>query len=342
MASPSGDIVFGEMLLTSTAVQQILVSGETVAILYSPSAEDENHIQLSICTVCTVAEKRNMIHWRTRLNGLSDAHLDMKIMISTNTDHLVLFEYVFIEKGYQEFHFTRFDSNGQFHSRGSLKATDTFNLWKLLEPSTPSDVNGCATVWSYYLLDVLTESGNPYKTLTQVQYDPQRNKLQLKTNQMAEVSRPKRLFFWKDVAYHSDHSHSTTIVDLSDNKTSSAATMCRSVYQDSWTPFNLGTELEICMFGDEDFLVIPCYSGFLTWCFNKDIKMHNEEDNYYAIHHQREIENGRELRRDRETKAIAHVSRQEEINLDVIGSVGSYHEFHKRQSEIESGDQAVL
>lgn len=261
----------------------------------------------------------------------------MKIMISTSTDHLVLFEQLSNKEGCHEFHFTRFDFNGQILSRGSLKGTDTVSLSRPLESPRPSDVNGCATVWSYFLPDQLKGTGNPGAKLTHVQYDPQQDELQLKTNRMASYLWPERLFVWKDVAYYSSHSYYMSIVDLSSGNTLDAATMGNSPCPHRWTPHNQGNELDMCMFGDEDFLVIACERGFLTWCFNKDTKMHNENSDY-AIHRQRAIEVSQKSQRDRERKAIAHVSGQEELNLEIIGSVGSRHEFHGRQTEIESGN----
>lgn len=67
--------------------------------------------------------------------------------------------------------------------------------------------------------------------------------------------------------------------------------------------------------GDENFIVSVCEGGFLAWCFNKDIKVAGEDEDY-ARHRQNMLRKRLEQQRIRDAKAIAHISEQ-------VGTVNS-------------------
>lgn len=83
-------------------------------------------------------------------------------------------------------------------------------------------------------------------------------------------------------------------------------------------------------FGDENFLVHVCDRGFPAWCFNEDTRM-EKGDKGYAHHSQVRMQKRLEERRVQDVKAIAHVSRQQETDVEVTGSGGKDRAFHGDQ-----------
>lgn len=61
--------------------------------------------------------------------------------------------------------------------------------------------------------------------------------------------------------------------------------------------------------GDENFIVSVCEGGYLAWCFDKEIEMVGEDEEY--AQHRRDVLRKRlERQRIRDAKAIAHISGQ--------------------------------
>lgn len=288
--------------LASTTVEKITASGNSVAILHSHSPRDSilaprTQAEMTIWTL----KNRESVECRARLQVLPfvlDPQHHIKIMIGTNADYLVLFERCHNPCG---FYFTRFSFDGRFHSKGSLEGGYTAAFSSNSGSLIPSDVGGCATIWWY------CHSYKMYAELIRVQYDPQQNQLQLKTNRILGWEWPKNLsslFFWKDIAYCREGSTSNLwILDLSINRVNFATNM--STTQDS--RLDRAPELtkshyhqwEKSLFGDEDFLVSINDRGFLAWCFNKDTKMKNE-CKVFAQYRQDEMQ-----KRRREAHSIA-------------------------------------
>ena len=325
--------------LASSTVERITASGETVAILHNRSPVDSMHVEVTLWTL----KSQKPIQCRARLQGLpigQATQYDVKIMIGTNTDYLVLFERCFKPKG---FYFTRFSFDGRVHSQGYLEGPDTTTFSRHSESLVPSDVGGCATIWSYGHLHEVEHPGSSLAELIRVEYDPQQNQLQLKTNSIPPWLWPRNtsdLFFWKDIVYFRELFPQLLILDLSNNEIHESATM--GTREDS--DFDQGEDLtgimyeehvlaESSFFGDEDFLVNVCDFGFLAWCFNKDTKLEDEDEDY-AQHRYDTTQERLGEQRVRDASAMAHVLRREEIDLEITGSVGNHRTFKEQENRL--------
>ena len=293
--------------LASTNVKKISASGDTVAILQSPSPEDDMQVWLTIWTM----KSNGIVHCRAKsprspLEQATDHQ--MKIMIGTDKDYVILFEQWLDAGGCLNYSYTRFCINGLLHSPASLRTPRITNLTTIVESSTTSDLDSSATVWSYYRSHYPDEpdvKGN-YVEFTRVQYSLQQNKLQLITRIIDHLSMECTSFFFrKDVTYYlSRHLGEFRIIDWSDDWCRSATTMCKKYARfASRAPGSLDPLL-----GDEKFLVLVCDRGFQAWCFDKDTKLSREYKGY-AQH--RETTMQERLKRNRvwDQKALARMSR---------------------------------
>ena len=326
--------------LTSTSVQGLTVSGDSVAILYDRSPSESMHVEMSIWT----PGRQNSVQCRVKLHGLPSGETsrhDRKIMIGTRKDCLVMFERC-VEL--RRFYFTRFGLDGQLQAQGSLEGFDETRFTRHSESSVPSDINGCAIVWSYIQDHTEAKESSSYDELVQIQYDPQRDELRLKRNVYRRTWWARTfssLFFWKDVAYCRSavlSEFSVMIFDLTEDSIKDAVTLGTSSDSFFSNPHGLRRTrslderyiMQTQFLGDEDFLINIDTSGFVIWCFNGNVKMAHE-DKDYAEHRQKDIQGRLEGRRELEAKRIAQVLKEEEIHLSIIGSVGSYHNLQKTE-----------
>lgn len=332
--------------LVSDSVEMITAVGDAIAILYSRSPEDSMQVEVTMWTL----KSKVSVQCRARLQELSfgqstrhDMERDIKIMLGTNTDYLVLFER---HSNPQGFHFTRFSLDGQIHSRGSLKGPDTDTLNNLSNSLMPSDVGGCATVWWSFCDRVIERDSNSKLTeLIRIQYEPQRNQLQLKRNPSRYWRQPSiaaDLFIWKDVVYYRDKYYfELKTLDLSTEDFAFAVTMSSTpimgskedqTFRQSYDQARIRNHpLESAFFGDENYLVNLCKHGFLAWCFNKDTKM-KWAGIEYAHRRQEEMQKRRKERQEWDALDMGQVLRSEQIKLDITGSVGTYRELQEGQN----------
>ena len=299
------DNEFQKFLLATSAVEKIYASGDTLAILHPPSQQDGTQVPLTVYMI----ESRQVIHFRARAQGLPlwrNVCHQMNIMIGTSEDYLVLFE-TWLEPGQcHHFSFNRFSLDGQIHSQGSLQEPITRNFTKSLNSPIALDVDGCLTIWSY---GTFYSQYRPTE-LMRVQYDPQQNKLQLKTNQikLGLPSHEEKVFFWKDVAcIRSPATLMTYITDLSKDEEQFCTAMEISDKSLLMSRMVVNRRLELDktpILGDGNFIVSVCEGGYVAWCFNKDIKMAGEDEGY-AQHRQIVMRERLERQRIRDAKAIA-------------------------------------
>lgn len=186
--------------LATSDVEKIYASGDTLAILHTPWL-DGTQVPLTIYMI----KSRQVVHCRARSKGFPlsrDSYHLMNIMIGPSEDYLVLFEQWNKPEETHHFAFTRFNLDGQIHSQGSLQEPIKGHIGVPRSFSTALDADGCTTIWSYRTSSYETV---PIR-LIRIQYDPQQNKLQLKTNQIKLKSTwsYEKAFFWKDVAYLRD------------------------------------------------------------------------------------------------------------------------------------------
>lgn len=318
--------------LASTAVQRIAASSDTVAILYHRSPSESVQAEMLIWSLHT----QNTVECRAELHGMATGETsrhDRKIMIGARSDYLVLFERC---NELRRFYFTRFGFDGGIQSQGSLEAFDTDEFSGHSGSSVPCDVNGYATVWSYSQYGETEKKSSGYLEIVQVQYDPRRDKLCFKRNRFRPSLQPtnmSNLFFWKSIAYCQPRRRANLrIFDLRNNLTRYPVTMNTTLDDGedlAADRYHITPEILYNSFrGDENFLINVGMSGFLIWCFAPDIEM-ADEDEEYAQHRRKEIQERSNRRRRRDKKAIARVSREEEIRLDVTGNVGNYQELQR-------------
>ena len=229
----------------------------------------------------------------------------MKIMIGTDKDYVILFEQWLDSGECLNYSHTRFGINGLLHSQASLRTPKITNLTTIAESSTTSDLDSSATVWSYYRAGKSDVKGN-YVEFTRVQYSLQQNKLQLITRIIDHcIMECTSFFFRKDVTYYrSRHLAEFRIIDWSDNWCRSATTMCKKYARfASRNPGSLDPLL-----GDEKFLVLVCDHGFQTWCFDKDTNLSREYKGY-AQHRETTLQERLKRNRVWDQKALARMSR---------------------------------
>lgn len=303
------DNEFQKFLLATSAVEKIYASGDTLAILHTPSQQDGTQVPLTVYMI----ESKQVIHCCARAQGLPlrrNVRHQMNIMIGTSEDYLVLFEKWFEPGQCHHFSFTRFSLDGQTHSQGSLQEPINGNSTQSLNSPIALDVNGCLTIWSYRTC----YGEGRHMELMRVQYDPQQNKLQLKTSEIKLwlAWDNGMVFFWKDVAcLRSGATPIPYIIDLSKDEpefcTKPMELSDKSLLS-SHMAVHRRTELaKNPILGDGNFIVSVCEGGYVAWCFNKDIKMAGEDEDY-AQHRQMLMRLRLERRRIRDAKAIAHIS----------------------------------
>lgn len=73
---------------------------------------------------------------------------------------------------------------------------------------------------------------------------------------------------------------------------------------------------ETPILGDENFIINVCEGGFLAWCFNKNIKMAGEDEDY-ARHRQDILRKRLEQQRIREAKRLQKLRNRERIDPEV-------------------------
>ena len=332
--------------LTSTSVDKLTASPSAVAILYDRSSEDDMQRALTIWTL----RGKIPIRCLTRphhLTGGQKSQRETKIMIGAKTDCIVVFEECFCD-GWR-IYFTRFDFDGQFQSQGFLQAPDTTSLTEpplsstfsdpddgatICLSSTSSDPDDGATIWSYCHCSAEEGSVSSYVELTRVQYDPQQDKLQLKTHRIMRKwwpRNPKDIFIWKDIAYYEEHNYTSDVpprlmmIDLSENE------IKRTVSMGEFHRSGFGSDPNFSFFGDENFLVSVCGSRFQAWSFNKRTEMTNGKVRY-ALYRRGRMDRRLEMQRAWDAEVMARVLRKEQINLEVTGSVGNYHAFQQTES----------
>lgn len=311
--------------LASKSVKAITTSGDTVAILsYDRSREDGMQVQVTIWTW----RSKKLIQCRAKLQGPPigrNLRHNIKIMIGTNQDYLVLFQRC---DSLRSFYFTRFNLDGQFHSQGSLEGPDTASFSRHSESLIPSDVGGYSTIWSYSHEQKVRETEDYCAELVLVQYDPQQNQLRLKANctRWLYPMENTKLSIWKDVIYYRREWYlGLEIRNLSTSHVNRAATM-----DEDFELSEMRASREI--FGDENFVVNLCDKGFLAWSFNKDTKF-KREDEKYAQNRQKKIQERRQLHQKCDAMKLERILRSEEFDLNITGSVGNYRAMQERENQ---------
>ena len=191
-------------------------------------------------------------------------------MIGAKIEYIIVFEECFNDRW--RIYFTRFGFEGRLQSQGFLQVPDTASLTEPLHSSIPSDPDVGTTIWSYCHCHAAEDSDSRYIELTHVQYDPQQDKLQLKTSRTMRKSwprNPRSSFIWKDIAYYVEPVYMSRffpqlrMIDLSENETKCNVSM---------GPYHqaiFGSNANFSFFGDESFLVGACSSNFQAWSFVK-------------------------------------------------------------------------
>lgn len=311
--------------LASNSVEKITTSGDTVAVLlYDRSREDGMQVDVTIWTL----KSKKSIQCRAKLQGPPigrDSRHDIKIMIGTSLEYLVLFERC---DSLRSFYFTRFSLDGQLHSQGSLEGPDTATFDRHSESLIPSDVGGYSTIWSYSRKQEVGGTDRECTELILVQYYPQQNQMRLNAEcipWMYPLNRAK-FSIWKHVIYYRTSVLSALrLCNLSTNQDNDATTMGRS-YQVS----NIRGNFEIL--SDENFIVNVSDQGFRAWCFNKDTRM-NRADETYAQHRQDEIQKRRQRYQEWDARNLRKILRSEEIDLDITGTVRTYRALQERENQ---------
>ena len=309
--------------LTSTSVDKLAASASAVAILYDRSSQDTMQRELTIWTL----RGKIPIQCHTRpkhLTGDKTFQRETKIMIGTKIDYVAVIEECFNEGWCM--YLARFGFDGRLQSQVFLPVPATAGLTGPLHSSLCSAPDDGTTIWSY----CHAAEASHYIELTHVQYDPQRGKLQLKTNRIMQKSgpkSPKSMFIWKDIAYYVECGlfPQLKMIDLSENKIKCTASM-GAYHQPTFR-----SDANFSFFGDENFLVCVCDGTFQAWSFNKYTRMTHKIGGY-ARYRQMRMDRRLERKRARDAEAMARILRQEEINLEVTGSVGNYHAFRRTES----------
>ena len=115
------------------------------------------------------------------------------------------------------------------------------------------------------------------------------------------------------------------MIDLSEHKTKCIVSMGAFHH-----PL-FGSNTNFSFFSDENFLVSVGGSCFQVWSLDKGTEMADEMTEY-ASHRRIMIHTRLERQRARNAEVMARVLRQEEIDLDINGSVGNDHAFQKTES----------
>ena len=320
-----------EFALTSKEVETMTASASAVAILYKRSSKNRMEKEMTIWTL----RSKIPIQCLTRphhLSGGQKSQRETKIMIGAKTDYVVVFQEYFDDRW--RIYFARFGFDGQLQSQGSLQVPDAASLNEPLRSSISLDSDDGVKIWSYCHCHAVENSDSGYIELTHVQYDPQQDRLQLKTNRIVRKLwpiNPRSIFIWKDIAYYVEPDNMNGLfpelrmIDLSENETKCTVNM-GEYHQPSFGSYTI-----FSFFGDEDLLVSVCGRVFQAWSFSKDVKITGGMDEY-ARHRRKKLDERLNRQRARDAEAMARLLRREQINFEVTGSVGNYYAFQQTGS----------
>ena len=307
-------------------MKSVTVSGETVAILYNPSLEGNKEIQMTLWTL----KNNNSVQCFVKLQGLPSkkaSRYEMKVIIDANEKHLVLFEQQLEIRKSLNFYFTRFDIHGRLHSQGSLQVPNITGSTVVFESPITSDESGCATICCFSQpLKVHDSSSTYYRQLGRIQYEPKQNNMHLKKNGGLHCSSdygPKTAFIWKKTVFLEDH-HSLDIIGPSKDTGEYNAFICIDKEYHSSSAI---------LFGDENFLVHVCESGFHAWCFNKGTKMRNEDVDY-RTRRQDHLQERVKHTRSWGVRDLERTSKKENLDLEFTGNMVKYRDLQQNKHQL--------
>ena len=278
--------------LNPTMVEKIVVAKETLAVLHKPLTSKTVQVGLTTWTL----DNRTSLHFIPSLHRSPEQALrpcDLKIMLDISGSSVNIFE-----REAQFVYFTRLNLEGRVQAEGTLRMPITEGYGKHSEESTPTNINGWATVWSYSNCRQLGRNTVTIEVV-RVQYELDRDVLRLKEDSFEIWAVPdliiSNIFFWNDIAYCQVRSYGCTflnIVDFSKSFMTSAFMgegmrftfgfqgSERRDRRDRREFLNSGDMLPSLFLGDERFLVNACQYGFLVWTFDKNHGMVKTDAGY--------------------------------------------------------------
>lgn len=231
--------------------------------------------------------------------------IENEILLTRDGKSILLFEDgpVF-GPGVGHVYFTRLNLKGEILASGGVGYPDTFyyDLQTLRTQTLAAE--SCSTIWAClkrqneYNIDTVFVSWK----LVRVIYDISQDQLVIKTQIIDGLDAGEQdvsgLFIWKDVAYcrgHSNDGFGVCVLDLTNSTCQLAEFHTEHINpwpfhcdQESVEEHSYGLNSMVSTFqGDETFLIDFRYAGAIIWCFDKDIQMANEDDEFRRLRNDR-------------------------------------------------------
>lgn len=279
--------------LPSARTGDIIVSGDTVAIVYGSRFPDQ-----VIEIVIWALQTHKLMSFSVPLSPLEpdDSVYHVKSMLDAQRESIMIFRWVnqsYIRDIACEscIYFTRINFRGDIKAEGFAQQLPLLSYYSETSMTTRLvEFKGVATVWSF-----ARELDNKTTHLMRVCYNFDQDKLEFNEHKIEQLHieelRTSGYLFLNGLAYFEAVTRGTLITKLKmvDLRRSSCFTAkldslmrCpeRLDGADSSLDPNADAILDIRLFGDEIFLVKVFKEGFCIWCFDKNVRMVNEDDNY--------------------------------------------------------------
>ena len=224
-----------------------------------------------------------------------------KIILDSKGKTLLCFDYGYELgrlEGSMHYYYCRTNLDGDVLAQGHIQAPTMEPPYQHCSVRTvPKEANGRAVIW--WFAKARTGERNLFELML-ICYDFHQDRLQVCTKVVSglgiDIDTTSNLFYWKDVAYylhHEDGDCSLRVVDLQ-KSTCREAKMHVPI---STPQFNLYSNLQAYLFGDDTFLIAVFNHGFRVWCFDKNVQMVNE-DAIYKRERERNIKRRLESKRE--------------------------------------------
>ena len=292
--------------LMSAFVQQIEVSGSSLAILHALPQCFSNKTKVEITTWTMGSQKT--IHFSAKLHRRHIGFInciensERRIILDSTGTYVSLFE-----KTQSSMYHTRFDLKGQIQSQSSLdnvmSQLNEFDTSEICDSSgsQSSDGNGCSTLWSFVQLQSPEWKccGDLSCTkLIRIRWNSGLDHLEIRSDVIHGFGSDLQytdLFYWKNVVYFRGRKRvKTANLELLDLDESTVRSAVMDLIDTNFDPVNIdlvntdsdGADTYKADFSNSDFLGNELFlinissSGFIVWCFDKNVIMEKRSRPY--------------------------------------------------------------
>ena len=280
--------------IPSALVNRLLVSGDTLAIVFSPDSL-ENGIWVQTITWNLQTKRTRSFSLKLRALTPDQIHQTTAVL-DKDGESIVYFQLILIKDddlACHHHHSIRTNLNGEVIAQDSLSAEGAHFTWP--NRNEPVQAKRYATIWSMTKHAIHQPTANCLEPceLICIYYDFKKDCLGRRTcvTDIPHADLQSSLFYWEDVAYMSAVSRPNDILSVVDLQRESCSTAMLAKLYPHWSRVGDNEDHDAAFYnriasqilGDVIFQVHNFDEGILVLCFDKTIDMPNQIKEYRDI-----------------------------------------------------------